>query len=78
MDKVGCYIHIPFCEKKCYYCDFTAFAHLEKRIDGYIENLLREIRMYRNNMDIAIDTIYLGGGTPSYICLLYTSPSPRD
>ena len=67
MDKVGCYIHIPFCEKKCYYCDFTAFAHLEKRIDGYIENLLREIRMYRKNMDIAIDTIYLGGGTPSYI-----------
>lgn len=67
MEKVGCYIHIPFCEKKCYYCDFAAFSNLEGWIDGYIDNLIKEIQMYRKNMDLAIDSIYIGGGTPSYI-----------
>lgn len=67
MKKVGCYIHIPFCEKKCYYCDFAAFEGLENWIDTYIDNLIKEIHLYRENMDLAIDTIYIGGGTPSYI-----------
>lgn len=63
MKKVGCYIHIPFCEKKCYYCDFAAFEGLENWIDTYIDNLIKEIHLYRENMDLAIDTIYIGGGT---------------
>ena len=67
MNKVGAYIHIPFCEKKCYYCDFAAFPNLENWIDSYVENLLKEIRLYRERMDVVIDSIYIGGGTPSYI-----------
>lgn len=67
MNKVGAYIHIPFCEKKCYYCDFAAFPGLESWIEPYVENLIKEIRLYREKMDIIIDSIYIGGGTPSYI-----------
>lgn len=67
MNKVGCYIHIPFCEKKCYYCDFAAFPGLENRIEPYIKNLIKEISLYRERMDLVIDSIYIGGGTPSYI-----------
>lgn len=67
MNKVGCYIHIPFCEKKCYYCDFAAFPNLENWIEPYVENLIKEIRLYREKMDVIIDSIYIGGGTPSYI-----------
>lgn len=67
MNKIGAYIHIPFCEKKCYYCDFAAFPNLENWIRPYVSNLIKEINLYRQRMDVIIDTIYIGGGTPSYI-----------
>lgn len=67
MNKIGAYIHIPFCEKKCYYCDFAAFPNLENWIRPYVSNLIKEINFYRQRMDVIIDTIYIGGGTPSYI-----------
>lgn len=67
MEKVGCYIHIPFCNKKCYYCDFCAYMNVENRIDNYINNLLREIELYQEKLCVEIDSIYIGGGTPSYI-----------
>lgn len=62
----GLYVHIPFCNQKCYYCDFLSYQNQEKRIDGYIESLLREIELYKEER-LSINTIYLGGGTPSYI-----------
>ena len=67
MEKVGCYIHIPFCHKKCYYCDFCAYMNVEHRIDSYIDNLCGEIDLYQDRIDVNIDSIYIGGGTPSYI-----------
>ena len=67
MQKVGCYIHIPFCQKKCYYCDFCAYMNVEHRIDNYINNLLKEIKLYQDRLCCEIDSIYIGGGTPSYI-----------
>lgn len=67
MEKVGCYIHIPFCQKKCYYCDFCAYMNVESRIKTYIENLKKEIKIYQEKLDVEINTIYIGGGTPSYI-----------
>lgn len=67
MEKVGCYIHIPFCQKKCYYCDFCAYMNVENRIDSYIKNLIKEIRLYQDRLSVDIDSIYIGGGTPSYI-----------
>lgn len=67
MKKVGCYIHIPFCQKKCYYCDFCAYMNVEHRIDDYINNLIKEIKIYQDKLSCEIDSIYIGGGTPSYI-----------
>lgn len=67
MKKVGCYIHIPFCQNKCYYCDFCAYMNVEHRIDDYIDNLIKEIKIYQDKLSCEIDSIYIGGGTPSYI-----------
>ena len=68
MKDLAVYIHIPFCDKKCYYCDFTSFSGLDKRIEEYIEHLLLEMDLYRESLkEYNIKTIFLGGGTPSYI-----------
>ncbi|MGM0509246.1 MAG: radical SAM family heme chaperone HemW [Fusobacteriota bacterium] len=62
MDSI--YIHIPFCKKKCYYCDFLSFEKNEKDISEYINYLIKEINLYNENI---YDTIYFGGGTPSLL-----------
>lgn len=67
MEKVGAYIHIPFCKKKCYYCDFCAYQNLEKWIEPYFKSLKKEIQMYQENLSLEIDSIYIGGGTPTYV-----------
>jgi len=68
MKKLGLYIHIPFCKRKCHYCDFISFSGKEKLIEEYINSLKKEINDYRTNKeDYLIQTIYFGGGTPSYI-----------
>lgn len=64
--NLGIYIHIPFCKKRCYYCDFITFSDKDEKIDRYVEYLLEEIKMYGNKDDL-VDTIFIGGGTPSYI-----------
>ena len=64
--ELGIYIHIPFCKQKCYYCDFISFANKNNKVDEYIEALRREINCY-NLKDYNVTTIYIGGGTPSYI-----------
>ena len=66
MKEIGIYIHIPFCKEKCYYCDFISFAKCEDRIEKYIEALKKEIE-YRKNNNVIVKTIFIGGGTPSYI-----------
>lgn len=68
--KIGLYIHIPFCEKKCHYCDFLTFTNKNEEIENYINYLLKEIDLYKNN-EYFLDTIYIGGGTPSYISEKY-------
>ena len=71
-NDLGIYIHIPFCLKKCYYCDFVSFMNKEDMIERYIYALCTEILQ---NADILcerkVDTIYIGGGTPSYIDAKY-------
>lgn len=64
--EVGVYIHIPFCKQKCYYCDFVSFANKEELIERYINALKKEIKYKLKSKD-KIDTIYIGGGTPSVI-----------
>ena len=66
--EIGIYVHIPFCIKKCYYCDFVSYANRFEMQDDYIKKLKREIeenKEYLKNNKIA--TIYIGGGTPSSI-----------
>ncbi len=60
----GLYIHIPFCKKRCLYCDFFSTTLLERRAE-YVEALIREIQARQHETDEPIRTIYLGGGTPS-------------
>ena len=66
------YIHIPFCVKRCGYCDFTthAIAQDDVRIDEYVEHLVIDIRRSAKAGDLSeIQTVYIGGGTPSHIGL---------
>lgn len=65
-NNIGIYVHIPFCKSKCYYCDFTSYANKEEYIDEYIKCLNKEIE-YGAKFSRIVTTIYIGGGTPSYI-----------
>ena len=66
-DKLGIYIHIPFCRSKCDYCDFYSLAGREERMDAYQKALLAHITETAPlAQGIPVDTIYFGGGTPSY------------
>ena len=64
----GIYLHIPFCVKKCDYCDFTSFANAGA-LDGYVEALLREIELTARTGEYpaSFDTVFFGGGTPSLL-----------
>lgn len=68
MKDLALYIHIPFCEKKCFYCDFISFSNREEDIDKYINGLIMELSIYKEEIkDYYIKTIFIGGGTPSAI-----------
>ena len=60
----GLYIHIPFCVKKCNYCDFYSIGGGNTVPDEYIDAVIREIKKYP---DIKWKTVYFGGGTPSLL-----------
>lgn len=61
------YIHVPFCVKKCLYCDFLSFPATKALMERYLEALKREIRLSGNKYsESEVTTIFLGGGTPSY------------
>ena len=66
-DKLGIYIHIPFCRSKCDYCDFYSLAGREGQMDLYQRALLAHLRETAPlAQGIPVDSIYFGGGTPSY------------
>ena len=60
----GIYVHIPFCKSRCKYCDFFSTTHLEKQTQ-YTEAVLSEWSDRRKELMGGIQTIYIGGGTPS-------------
>lgn len=66
-EKLGIYVHIPFCRSKCDYCDFYSLAGQEDRMDDYQKALIAHIKetgpLARG---CQVDTVYFGGGTPSY------------
>ncbi len=61
------YVHIPFCVKKCRYCDFASFAGEAEQMDAYVSCLLKEAEAQRGQVTEPLDTVYLGGGTPSLL-----------
>lgn len=63
--EIGIYVHIPFCKRKCEYCDFISYSNKNSKIEEYIEAVKKEIELQKIKSEIT--TIYIGGGTPSYI-----------
>lgn len=68
----GLYIHIPFCKKRCLYCDFFSTTQLERR-EEYVQAVLRELVQRKEEAGEPIRTIYIGGGTPSTLSLKSTT-----
>ena len=61
------YIHIPFCERKCLYCDFLSFSAQSGQIDEYVRALSKEIELYGAEFSgFTVRSIFFGGGTPSF------------
>ncbi len=69
MQSHSIYIHIPFCQHRCNYCDFNTYAGLEKLIPAYVQALQREIFLIANTMEekLPVHTVFFGGGTPSLL-----------
>ena len=62
------YVHIPFCKHKCGYCDFNAYAGMDRLMPDYVDALERELVFARERYPFQqLDTVYLGGGTPSLL-----------
>ena len=66
-DPIGLYVHIPFCVRKCNYCDFCSQPPKGDMIDRYFDRILHELDGYRRTPRISIDTVFIGGGTPSIL-----------
>ncbi len=69
--KISLYVHLPFCAKKCAYCDFTSYAGREAAIPRYLTLLLGEWEAIQNGLfrerEVSVATGYVGGGTPSLL-----------
>ncbi|MGA9697144.1 MAG: hypothetical protein WBQ62_12115, partial [Dehalococcoidales bacterium] len=70
----GLYIHIPFCVRKCSYCDFYSLSNRQPAMSSYVQAVLQEAREYypsflRRDLkgELSVQTLYLGGGTPSLL-----------
>jgi len=63
--EIGIYVHIPFCKRKCDYCDFISYSNKDSKIEEYTDAVKKEIQLQKIKSEIT--TIYIGGGTPSYI-----------
>ena len=67
---IGLYVHVPFCVRKCAYCDFCSYPEAgisATSREEYIDTLAEEIRGYKREERIALDTVFFGGGTPSLL-----------
>jgi coproporphyrinogen III oxidase-like Fe-S oxidoreductase len=62
----GIYIHIPFCHRKCGYCDFNSYAGLDALVAPFVDALHREIEQ-SPYAGARFDTVFFGGGTPTYL-----------
>lgn len=68
MKALEIYVHIPFCVRKCAYCDFLSFSADEKIQEAYVEQLQKEIRASARDLEpYRVTTVFFGGGTPSIL-----------
>jgi oxygen-independent coproporphyrinogen-3 oxidase len=68
--SVSLYVHIPFCQSKCAYCDFNSYAGLESLIEPYVGALIAEMGLWQEpGQHMSVATVFLGGGTPSLLPL---------
>ena len=65
---MGIYIHVPFCKQACHYCDFH-FSTSLKHKSALVDAICKELEVRKNELDLPIETIYFGGGTPSLLIL---------
>ncbi|MBR5377470.1 MAG: coproporphyrinogen III oxidase, partial [Lachnospiraceae bacterium] len=67
-NEISVYVHLPFCVKKCNYCDFLSGCYPEEVIRAYLDRLLQDICLYGSLLsEREISTIYIGGGTPTVL-----------
>lgn len=66
MSPIGIYLHVPFCLRKCSYCDFYSLPYREETVAGYVDALCTELQSYAGR-GLRADTLYFGGGTPSLL-----------
>jgi oxygen-independent coproporphyrinogen-3 oxidase len=70
MQSVGLYVHIPFCVRKCAYCDFNSYAGLEPLFESYVRALAGEMQhLAVGQQPLLVCTLYIGGGTPTALSL---------
>lgn len=70
-NNLGLYIHIPFCHTKCTYCDFNTYSGIENLISDFTDSICDEINFWGLDDSYIINSIFIGGGTPSYIEIEY-------
>lgn len=63
----GIYVHIPFCRKKCLYCDFFSGGFKPELSKDYVSSILNELKLRIKEVNFKVDTLYIGGGTPSLL-----------
>src|SRR5437867_5478606 len=61
------YVHLPFCAHRCGYCDFVTVVGREGEHDRYVDALLRELELDRGVLAEGLETVFLGGGTPTFL-----------
>ena len=62
------YIHVPFCQTKCPYCDFNTYQGIEDLVSSYLTALTTELRLWGEVLEHPrVNTVFFGGGTPSYL-----------
>ena len=68
MKELGIYVHIPFCIRKCKYCDFASFVENSDIQDKYTDYIVKEINSFKGKTEnYIVNSIFFGGGTPSVL-----------
>ena len=67
MRPIGLYLHIPFCDGKCYYCSFFSIKHTDAAMDAYCGHMIASLKAWGGRVNRPVATVYFGGGTPSLL-----------